>query len=99
MKRKPSLICATSVALLAAIALLAGCESSGSSGGSVDVHGSFYYGTGYGYPGYGGFYGPAYYPPPAVIVPPPIHGHPGGGGGGARPTPMPSMPAARPRGR
>jgi len=97
MKRIPLFIRVSATAALLMGVLLAGCESDGSGGSSsVDVHGSFYYGTGYGYPGYGGFYGPGYYPPPVVVVPPPIHGHPGGG---VRPTPMPSMPAARPRGR
>lgn len=81
----------------AAVTTFSGCTSDydgGYGGGNVDVHGSFYYGVGYG----SGFYGSPYYgyPPPAVVVTPP--NRPGGGGGGSvapRPTPMPSMPMAR----
>jgi hypothetical protein len=82
----------------AAVTAFSGCTSDydgGYRGGNVDVHGSFYYGVGYS----SGFYGPPYggYYPPTVVVPPPHHPPGGGGGMGPRPTPMPSMPAGRPR--
>lgn len=77
---------------LASLALLPACTSDYSGGGDVDVHGSFYYGVGYG-PGFYGppMYGPGYYPPPPVIVHPPPVRPPVG------PRPMPPMPRPMPR--
>ncbi|MBE2212443.1 MAG: hypothetical protein IAE82_01125 [Opitutaceae bacterium] len=95
MKTRLSLFLATAALAAAAIVATSGCTSDYSGGGDVDVHGSFYYGVGYG----PGFYGSPYYgyPPPAVVVTPPNRPPGGSIGGGPRPTPMPSMPAARPR--
>jgi len=84
---------APGVLALAALAILPSCTSeySGGGGGDIDVHGSFYYGVGYG-PGFYGppMYGPGYYPPPVIVAPPPHRPPPG-------PRPMPPMPRPMPR--
>ena len=82
------------------LALLVGCETTDDSSGSVS--GGVYYGTGFADPWYYG----GYYDDPDIIVTPPERpeapprpSHPIANVPPARPTPMPSIPRAMPRGR
>ncbi len=93
---------ATSLSVFAALVLaflvVAGCEST--DGGSTQVTGGVYYGTGFYDPWY---YGAGYYPPDVIVTPPdrpverpphveqPIARPPASAA--PRPTPMPSIPS------
>jgi hypothetical protein len=88
------------IALLLALLVWDGCESTESGG---NVSSSVYYGVGFYDPWY---YGSGYYPPDVIVGPPP--NRPGAPPSpshpiatppvsGPRPTPMPSIPSA-PRG-
>jgi hypothetical protein len=94
-----SVVCATFVALLIALAALTGCEST--EGGS-NVSANVYYGTGFYDPWYyGGYYGDI----DVIVTPPDRPDRPDSGprpehpiarppSSVPRPTPMPSIPSA-----